>query len=98
MEIDDFLVEGPNIKSLREGIDQKMFGWMYVLLDYSFPGNEINNANNIADVLIKSYKSYTKKHPEIPEEFITADIYFQKIRHFYDFASMMEKERNHKIN
>ncbi len=85
-------------KSLEKEIDQKMFGWLYVLLDYSYPGEDIGNVEKITKVLIESYKSYTKKHPEIPEEVITSDIYYKKISHFYDYALIVEKERNHKIN
>jgi hypothetical protein len=98
-ELDNLFGNEPlNLKSLEKGIDEKMFSWMYVLLDYSYPNEIEDNVEEITRVLLDSYDSYKNKNPEISREFITQDIYFKKIEDYYNIALAVEENRKRVIN
>jgi hypothetical protein len=93
MNINNYLEKYSKIKSLQKGIDQKMFGWLYVLLDYSYPGEIEENVDEIVRVLKDSYEYNVRTNPQLSKEYISEMIYLQKIHDYYKIALIMKNER-----
>ncbi len=93
MNLDNYFKNFKKIKSLEKGIDQKMFSLMYVLLDYSYPGETRENVDEIIRVLQDSYEYNLKLKPELSKEYISEEIYNQKIQDYHKIALIIQNEK-----
>lgn len=80
------------LKSLEKGIDQKMFGLIYLLKMHSGIGDLEWNVNDIIDTLIYRYKELKKYTGKFGESYNTIQSYHELICDSY--YKLLTKEIN----
>jgi hypothetical protein len=93
MGLENYFNNFKKSKSLDKDFDEKMFSLMYVLLDYSYPGEIEENVEEIVRVLKDSYEHNIKLNPKLSKEYISEMIYNQKLQDYHQIALIIKNER-----